>query len=143
MDLVMVIIRTVFFYVFVLIIFRLMGKREIGELSIQDLVVSLLIAELVAISIENYKASILYSLIPIVILVLMQCILAYISLKKPKFRIFLDGNPSLIIKNGKIIYKENSVERAIATVGKIRKTPCIPRGNVLSYQGLCGEAQAV
>ena len=55
MDLVMVIIRTVFFYVFVLIIFRLMGKREIGELSIQDLVVSLLIAELVAISIENDK----------------------------------------------------------------------------------------
>ena len=68
MDLVMVIIRTVFFYVFVLIIFRLMGKREIGELSIQDLVVSLLIAELVAISIENYKDSMLLTVIPILIL---------------------------------------------------------------------------
>ena len=45
MDIVIVIIKTIFFYFFVLIIFRLMGKREIGQLSIQDLVVSILIAE--------------------------------------------------------------------------------------------------
>ena len=61
-----------------------MGKRELGQLSIIDLIVSLLIAELTIISIENYDKSILYSLIPIVILVLLQCILAYFSLKKPK-----------------------------------------------------------
>ena len=101
-----VVLRTIFFYLFIFVIYRIMGKREVGQLSITDLIVSLLIAELTVISIENYKASILYSLIPIVILVLMQCILAYISLKKPKFRIFLDGNPSLIIKNGKINYNE-------------------------------------
>ena len=41
----------------------------------------------------------------------MQCTLAYISLKKPKFRIFLDGNPSLIIKNGKINYNEMIKQR--------------------------------
>ena len=52
-----------------------MGKRELGQLSIIDLIVSLLIAELTIISIENYKESILYSLVPIVILVLLQCIL--------------------------------------------------------------------
>ena len=79
-----------------------MGKRELGQLSIIDLIVSLLIAELTIISIENYKESILYSLVPIVILVLLQCILSYIGLKKPKFRIFLDGNPSVIIKNGNL-----------------------------------------
>lgn len=58
-----------------------MGKRELGQLSIIDLIVSLLIAELTIISIENYKESILYSLVPIVILVLLQCILSYIGLK--------------------------------------------------------------
>lgn len=88
-----------------------MGKREIGQLSIIDLIVSLLIAELTVISIENYDKSILYSLIPIVILVLLQCILAYFSLKKPKFRIFLDGNPSVIIKDGKINYNEMLKQR--------------------------------
>ena len=78
MDLVMVIIRTVFFYVFVLIIFRLMGKREIGELSIQDLVVILLIAELVAISIENYKDSMLLTVIPILILLFFEVTAGYL-----------------------------------------------------------------
>lgn len=88
-----------------------MGKREVGQLSIIDLIVSLLIAELTVISVENYDKSILYSLIPIVILVLLQCILAYFSLKKPKFRIFLDGNPSVIVKNGKINYREMLKQR--------------------------------
>ena len=106
-----VMIRTVFFYFFIFVIYRVMGKREVGQLSITDLIVSLLIAELTVISIENYDKSILYSLIPIVILVLLQCILAYISLKKPKFRIFLDGNPSVIIKNGKINYNEMLKQR--------------------------------
>ena len=86
MDLVMVIIRTVFFYLFVLVIFRLMGKREIGELSIQDLVVSLLIAELVAISIENYKDSMLLTVIPILILLFFEIAAGYLSLRFNKFR---------------------------------------------------------
>lgn len=106
-----VIFRTIFFYFFIFIIYRIMGKREVGQLSITDLIVSLLIADLTVISIENFDKSILYSLIPIVILVLLQCILAYISLKKPKFRIFLDGNPSVIIKNGKINYNEMLKQR--------------------------------
>lgn len=108
---IIVIIRTIFFYLFIFVIYRIMGKREVGQLSITDLIVSLLIAELTVISIEDYEKSMLYSLIPIVILVLLQCILSYISLKKPKFRIFLDGNPSVIIKGGKINYNEMLKQR--------------------------------
>ena len=88
-----------------------MGKREVGQLSITDLVLSLLIAELTVISIEDYEKSMLYSLIPIIVLVLLQCILSYLSLKKPKFRIFLEGNPSVIIKGGKINYNEMLKQR--------------------------------
>ena len=106
-----VIFRTVFFYFFIFVIYRIMGKREIGQLSIIDLIVTLLIAELTVISIDAYDESILYSLIPIVILVLLECILAYISLKKPKFRLFLEGNPSVIIKGGKINYNEMLKQR--------------------------------
>ena len=110
-KMIIVIIRTIFFYLFIFLIYRIMGKREVGQLSITDLIVSLLIAELTVISIENYDKSMLYSLIPIVLLVLLQCILSYISLKKPKFRIFLDGNPSVIIKEGKINYNEMLKQR--------------------------------
>lgn len=88
-----------------------MGKREVGQLSVIDLIVTLLIAELAVISIENYDDSLMYSLIPIIVLVLLECILSYISLKKPRFRIFLDGNPSVIIKNGRINYNEMLKQR--------------------------------
>lgn len=106
MDYIVILLRTVIFYFFILLLYRIMGKREVGQLGIIDLIVSILIADLVVISIENYNKSMLYTLIPISILAILQLILAFISLKKPKFRNFLDGNPSVIIKDGKINYKE-------------------------------------
>ena len=111
MDLVMVIIRTVLFYFIVLIVFRLMGKREIGELSVQDLVVSILIAELVAISIENYKDSVLLTVVPIIILLFFEIVSGYLSLRFNKFRNIVDGKPALIINRGIINYKEMIKQR--------------------------------
>ena len=105
------IFRTVFFYFIVLVLYRIMGKREVGKLGIIDLIVSILIAELVAISIENYDKSLLYSLLPIVILCILQIALAYLSLNVPKARDFLDGKPAVIIKNGKINFKEMSIQK--------------------------------
>jgi len=111
MDYFIVIYRTVFFYFVVLILYRLMGKREVGQLGIVDLIVSILISQLVAIGIENYKSSIFMPLIPIALLTLLQVGLAYISLKIPKTRDFLDGKPSVIIKQGKINFKEMSRQK--------------------------------
>lgn len=86
--------------------FRIMGKREVGQLGIIDLIVSILIAELVAISIENIKASVFITIIPIVALVALELLLGYTSLKSKKFRTFFDGKPSIIIDSGKVNYKE-------------------------------------
>ena len=60
--------RTIFMYFFVILAYRLMGKKEVGELSIVDLIVSVLIAELIALGIEREKESILLSVIPILVL---------------------------------------------------------------------------
>ena len=106
MNLFSVIVRTLFFYIFILLIFRIMGKREIGQLSIQDLVVSILMAELVAISIENYTDSIFLTIFPIIILVLLEILSSYLSLKFNKFRNIVEGKPALIINRGIINYKE-------------------------------------
>lgn len=106
MELFLIFIRTIFFYFLIFIVYRLMGKREVGQLGIIDLIVSILIAELAAISIENYDNNIFFSIIPILTLLLLQVSLAFLSLRKPKFRIFLDGNPSIMIQNGKVNYKE-------------------------------------
>lgn len=106
-----VLYRSVFFYFIVTILYRIMGKREIGELSIMDFIVSLFIAELVAISIENYNSSIFISLIPVLALSLIQIGLSYISIKNKKIRDILDGNPSVIIENGKVNFKEMKKQR--------------------------------
>lgn len=106
MDLLIIGIRTVFFYFFIFIVYRIMGKREVGQLGIIDLIVSILIAELVIISIENYDNNIFVSIIPILTLLVLQVSLSFLSLRMPKFRIFLDGNPSIMIQNGKVNYKE-------------------------------------
>lgn len=106
-----VIYRTLFFYFFIFLIYRLMGKREIGQLSIIDLVVSMLIAELVAISIEKHDETLLYTVIPISILVILEMLISYISLKSSTFRAFIEGKPSLIINNGIINYKEMKKQR--------------------------------
>ena len=111
MELIIVILRTMFFYFFVLLIFRIMGKRELGQLSAMDLVVSLLIAEICSLSIENYNESILYSIIPILILVFFEISSSYLSLKFNKFRNIIDGKPSLIINRGIINYKDMIKQR--------------------------------
>ena len=111
MNILNVTFRTIFFYFFIIVVFRLMGKREIGELSLMDLVVSLLIAELVAISIENYDESMLLTIIPIVILLVFEIIFGVLSVKSEKFRILVDGKPSLIINKGKINKTEMKKQR--------------------------------
>lgn len=111
MELFTVLFRTLFFYFFVLVAYRLMGKREIGQLGVIDLIVSILIAELVAISIEETENPIYLTIIPIAVLVLLEIVFAYISIKSRKFRNIFDGKPSLIIANGKINYKEMIKQR--------------------------------
>lgn len=111
MELLTVLFRTIFFYFFVLIAYRIMGKREIGQLGVIDLIVSILIAELVAISIEEYKQPIVLTVIPIGVLVILEVLFAYISIKSRRFRIIFDGRPSLIIINGKVNYKEMIKQR--------------------------------
>jgi len=111
MDYLKLIIRMSFFYVFIILIYRIMGKREVGQLGIIDLIVSILIAELTMISIEDLSNNLFYSIIPILTLTFLQMTLAYFSLNNPKFRIFLDGNPSLIIKKGKINFKEMTKQK--------------------------------
>ena len=110
-DLFSVMFRTIFFYFFVLLSYRIMGKREIGQLGVVDLVVAILVAELVAISIENIEDSIFLTIIPIIIVTILEIIMAYISMKSRKVRVFFDGKPSLIICNGKINYHEMVKQR--------------------------------
>ncbi|MBE6158151.1 MAG: DUF421 domain-containing protein [Firmicutes bacterium] len=111
MDFFLVILKTLFFYILITIMYRVMGKREVGELSVMDFIVSLFIAELAAISIDKHDENIFMSLIPMILLVVIQIGLAKITLKNSKVRSIIDGNPSVIINRGKVNFKEMLKQR--------------------------------
>lgn len=104
-----IIVRTMLLYVLILVIFRLMGKREIGELSVLDLVVFIMIGEMAVVSIENTNESLFQTVVPMTLLMIIQISLAFISLKSKSFRDFIDGKPSIIINRGKI--DENEMKK--------------------------------
>ena len=111
MELLTTVLRTLFFYFFVTFAYRIMGKREVGQLGIVDLIVSILIAELVAISIENVDKSIMLTIAPISLLVVIEIALAYLSTKSRWFRQVFTSKPSVIINHGVINYKEMIKQR--------------------------------
>ncbi len=111
MDYIVVLYRTLVFYILITIIYRFMGKREVGQLGIVDLIVSILVAELAAMSIDNHEESIFLSILPIILLLVIQVIMSYVSLKSSKVRNLFDGNPSVIINRGKLKFKEMVKQR--------------------------------
>lgn len=99
------VLRTLFFYFIIVIAYRIMGKREVGQLGIIDLIMSILIAELVAIGIEKIDQSIWMTLLPMIVLVLLEVLLGYLSVKSRKINKLFGGKPTIIISKGRIVYK--------------------------------------
>ncbi|MDD2421611.1 MAG: DUF421 domain-containing protein [Heliobacteriaceae bacterium] len=101
-----IVFRTLVIYVAVLVILRIMGKREIGQLSPVDLVVAIMIAELAAIPMEDLSMPLHHAFIPIVVLMAAEIVLSYIALKWPGTRSWFSGRPTVIIRDGRILEAE-------------------------------------
>lgn len=110
-DILIIILRTVILYWIILGILRLMGKREVGELSIFDLVVFLLIAEVAAFALDNPDSNFIHAIVPMVTLLIIQILVSYFSLKSKKFRDTMEGKPSIIMRDGIINEKEMRKQR--------------------------------
>ncbi|WP_316571885.1 DUF421 domain-containing protein [Neobacillus sp. YIM B06451] len=106
-----ILFRTVLLYLLVIVTFRLMGKREVGELSVIDLVVTIMLAEIASMAIENTQDHLMHTLIPIFAIVILQILFSFISLKSKRFRDLLDGRPSIIINKGTIDEKTMKKQR--------------------------------
>lgn len=110
-DLLIIGFRTVFLYVLILIILRIMGKREVGELGVIDVVVFVFMAEVAAFALDSPDKDLIQSVIPMLILLVIQVVSSYFSMKSKKFRNIVDGEPTLIIRHGKIIEHEMRKQR--------------------------------
>lgn len=111
LDLLIIGYRTVLFYVLIVFFMRIMGKREVGELSVIDIVVFLIIAEVAAFALDSPEERLIEAIVPIIVLVSIQLITSFISLKSKKFRDLVDGDPSTLIRDGKIIEAEMRRQR--------------------------------
>ncbi|GGC92693.1 UPF0702 transmembrane protein YrbG [Thalassobacillus devorans] len=106
-----ILFRTLLTYLLILVILRLMGKREIGELSVLDLVVFVMLAEIAVFSIEEPDKSLYHAILPMAVLLAIQRLTAFISLKSQRFREWFDGTPCIIIKHGKVDEYEMKKQR--------------------------------
>ncbi len=98
--------RTLFFYFFLLVVMRIMGKREIGGLAPIDLAVTIIMAELAAIPIQNTEFPLLAGIVPIGTIMLLEILLSALSMRSQRWRALINGRPSVIIKDGKFLPKE-------------------------------------
>ena len=110
-DLFIISFRTVLLYVIILVVLRIMGKREVGELGVIDIVVFIIIAEIAAFSLDSPDKKLIEVIVPIMILLAIQLLTSFISLKSKSFRDVVDGDPSVLIRNGRIMEKEMRKQR--------------------------------
>lgn len=94
--------RTLLFYSLLMLVLRVLGKRQIGQMEPAEFVVTMLLANLATIPMENLNAPITHGLIPIVIVVSGELLLAYLTLRSIKIRKLLCGKPVILIEDGRI-----------------------------------------
>lgn len=110
-DIFIIIFRTFLGFLILMVSMKIMGKREIGQLSVFDFLIVLSIADIMIIGIENYKESMWHFIIPMIIIVFIQKIIALLALKWSWFREKVDGKERIIIKKGKILIDEMKKEK--------------------------------
>ncbi|MBQ6630961.1 MAG: DUF421 domain-containing protein [Romboutsia sp.] len=106
-----VFIRSIILYVAVLIALRIMGKGEIAEMNAFDLVITLLIAEVAAIPMQDNSIPMIYGIASITGLVFIEILISFIALKSRTISKFLSGSPTVLISKSKLNYKQLKKER--------------------------------
>lgn len=105
------IFRTILMYFIAALAIRLMGKREIGKLSVFDLVISIMLAEIAVFAIEDTNRPLYEGIVPIITLIILQLVIAMIGLKSRWFRLAIDGKPVILVSNGELLREEMRKQR--------------------------------
>ncbi|HUC91335.1 MAG TPA: DUF421 domain-containing protein [Paenibacillus sp.] len=101
-DIGALILRTILTYFVVLVIMRLMGKREIGKMSVFDLVISVMIAEIAVFVIEDTDRHAFHSYIPMLTLMMIQISISLVIMRFRGLRLMFEGKPTIVIAKGKL-----------------------------------------
>ena len=123
-------IRSIVLYIIILIVMRLMGKREIGQLQPFELVIAIMIADLASIPMTENGVPIQNGIIPILGLLVMHLLISIINMKSIKAREIICGKPTILIYRGKI--NENALRQERFTINELEERL---RGNNISSLG--------
>ena len=99
---VVILIRTLVIYGFLMLAMRFMGKRQLGELELSELITALLLSEIASLPITNQDIPLSHALLPILALMSLEVLLSWLLLKIPTLKKLLGVRPAILIKNGKI-----------------------------------------
>lgn len=105
------VIRTIILYLLIILGIRLLGKRQIGELEPSELVLSLIIADLAAVPMQDFGIPLLMGLIPILTLLCLSAILSGLTVRSIRFRALLCSRPSIVVRDGKVLPRELNKNR--------------------------------
>ena len=97
-----ILVRTFFIYLTLYLIMRLMGKRQLGELEITDLVTTLMLSEIAALPITNQELPISHAIVPMVVLLFLEVLFSVILIRFPKWKPLVSARPTVLIQNGRL-----------------------------------------
>lgn len=105
------VLRTLVIYLCLTAVMRLLGKRQIGQLQVSELVSTLLISEIAAVPITDGKKSLFIALMPIALIVLLEYVIPILLFRYPRLRRAIEGSPSYLVKRGTIDKEEMKKNR--------------------------------
>ena len=97
--------RTLLFYIALIVAVRLMGKRQVGQMEPSEFVVTMLVANLAAIPMQDGGIPLLSGLVPILTVLGLELVLSFLSMRSLLLRRLLCGKPVILIENGRILQK--------------------------------------
>lgn len=97
-----ILFRTLIIYLLLIIFMRLMGKRQVGELEVSDLITTFLISEIASIPITETELPLSHAIIPITVLLTLEVSISALLARFPRFKSLLTARPSTLIKDGEI-----------------------------------------
>jgi uncharacterized membrane protein YcaP (DUF421 family) len=95
--------RTLLFYIALIVAVRLMGKRQVGQMEPSEFVVTMLIANLASVPLEDHSMQIRHGLVPMTLVLICERAVSYFSLRSIRFRRLLCGKPVILIENGRLL----------------------------------------
>lgn len=122
-------VRSIVLYIIVLIVMRLMGKREIGQLQPFELAIAIMIADLASIPMTDIGIPISNGIIPICGLLVMHLLISYINIKSRKMRELICGKPTILMYQGRI--DEQKLKKERFTINELQEK--LRSSNVMDF----------